>query len=59
MAFLMVEDESVIREAAQRCIDAAADGGGYILSGTDAGIYRPEWVEAFLVLAEVARENPY
>ncbi|MFO7919043.1 MAG: uroporphyrinogen decarboxylase family protein [Anaerolineae bacterium] len=59
MAFLMLEDEETIREAAQRCIDAAAEGGGYILSGTDAGIYRPAWVEAFLTLSDVARENPY
>ena len=59
MAFLMVEDEETIREAAQQCIDAAAEGGGYILSGTDAGIYRPKWVKAFLILGEVARENPY
>ncbi|MFP3895286.1 MAG: uroporphyrinogen decarboxylase family protein [Anaerolineales bacterium] len=59
MAFLMIEDEKTIRKAAQRCIDAAAEGGGYILSGTDAGIYRPAWIKAFLVLSEVAQENPY
>lgn len=57
MAFLMVEDEQAVREAAKHCIQAAARGGGYILSGTDAGIYRPEWVQAFLVLSDVARAN--
>ena len=55
MAFLALAPEEEVREAAQDCLAQAAAGGGYILSGTDAGIYSPEWVKSFLVMAEVAR----
>ena len=47
------------RAAAEGCLAQAAEGGGYILSGTDAGIYRPEWVASFLVMGEVARGYRY
>ena len=59
MAFLALASEEEVRSAAQDCIEQAAEGGGYILSGTDAGIYSPEWVESFLVMAQVARNYMY
>ena len=55
MAFLALAPADEVRRAAEDCLAQAAEGGGYILSGTDAGIYRPEWVASFLVMAEVAR----
>ena len=54
MAFLALASQEEVREAAQDCLAQAAAGGGYILSGTDAGMYSPEWVQSFLVMAEVA-----
>ena len=51
--------KDVVRAAAEDCIAQAAEGGGYILSGTDAGIYSSHWVESFLVMAEVARTHTY
>jgi hypothetical protein len=59
MAFLTLASVDEVRGAAWNCLAQAAEGGGYILSGTDAGIYRPEWVDSFLVMAEVAREHRY
>lgn len=59
MAFLAQATEAEVREAARDCIRQAAEGGGYILSGTDAGIYSPEWVRSMLVMAEVAAEHTY
>jgi hypothetical protein len=59
MAFLALATADEVRAAARDCLEQAAAGGGYILSGTDAGIYRPEWVQSFLVMAEVAREYRY
>jgi len=59
MAFLALASEDEVRAAAEDCIAQAAKGGGYILSGTDANIYSPEWVRNFLVMAEVAEEHPY
>jgi uroporphyrinogen decarboxylase len=59
MAFLTLAQADEVRAAAEDCLAQAAAGGGYILSGTDAGIYRPEWVASFLVMAEVAREYRY
>ena len=59
MAFLAMEGEETVRAAAVDAIGQAAAGGGYILSGTDAGIYSPAWVQSFMVMAEVAREHPY
>jgi hypothetical protein len=59
MAFLALASPDEVRAAAEDCLAQAAEGGGYILSGTDAGIYRPEWVESFLVMAEVARGCRY
>jgi hypothetical protein len=41
------------------CIAQAATSGGYILSGTDAGIYAPQRVQSFLLMAEVARTHAY
>jgi uroporphyrinogen decarboxylase len=59
MAYLALEPADAVRAAAEDCIAQAAAGGGYILSGTDAGIYSSRWVESFLVMAEVAREHGY
>jgi hypothetical protein len=59
MAFLSLSTAEEVRAAAEDCLAQAAEGGGYILSGTDAGIYRPEWVRSFLVMAEVARGYRY
>jgi hypothetical protein len=59
MAFLTLATAGEVRSAAEECLAQAAEGGGYILSGTDAGIYRPEWVASFLVMAEVARKYRY
>jgi uroporphyrinogen decarboxylase len=59
MAFLALASREEVRAAAQDCIAQAAEGGGYILSGTDAGIYSPEWVQSFLVMAEVAASHCY
>jgi len=59
MAFLALALEGQVREAAKGCVEQAAEGGGYILSGTDAGIYSPEWVQSFLVMAQVAEEYAY
>jgi uroporphyrinogen decarboxylase len=59
MAFLALERAERVRAAAEDAIWQAAAGGGYILSGTDAGIYSPQWVQSFLVMAEVAREHAY
>jgi hypothetical protein len=59
MAYLALEPADVVRMAAEECIAQAAAGGGYILSGTDAGIYSSHWVESFLVMAQVARGHPY
>ena len=59
MAFLTLSTADEVRAAAADCLAQAAAGGGYILSGTDAGIYRPEWVQSFLVMGEVAREVRY
>ena len=58
MAFLAVAPERKVRAAAEHCIEQAATGGGYILSGTDAGIYSPAWFKSFMVMAEVARGPP-
>jgi uroporphyrinogen decarboxylase len=57
MAFLALEPEETVRAAAEDCIAQAAGGGGYILSGTDAGVYSPQWVRSFLTMAEIAREH--
>jgi hypothetical protein len=59
MAYLALVSAGEVRAAAKDCIAQAAAGGGYILSGTDAGIYTPEWVQSFLVMADVAREHVY
>jgi hypothetical protein len=59
MAYLALVSADEVRAAAEDCIAQAAKRGGYILSGTDAGIYTPEWVQSFLVMAEVAREHVY
>ena len=59
MAFLALASVEEARAAAQACVDEAAAGGGLILSGTDAGVYSPEWVANFLVLAEVAAAYRY
>ena len=59
MAFLALATEEEVREATRDCIAQAAEGGGYILSGTDAGVYSPEWVKSFLVMADVAAEYTY
>jgi len=58
MAFLAIEPLEDVRAAALDALHQAAADGGYILSGTDAGIYSPEWVKAFLVMAEVAKAYP-
>jgi len=59
MAFLAQAGPAEVRAAAGACIAQAAAGGGYILSGTDAGIYTPEWVARFLLMAEVAQMHLY
>ena len=59
MAFLTLASEEEVRSAAEDCLAQAAEGGGYILSGTDAGIYRPEWVQSFMVMAQVAQGYRY
>jgi uroporphyrinogen decarboxylase len=59
MAFLALATPQEVRVAAEDAIQQAAEGGGFILSGTDADIYSPQWVESFLIMAEVAREHPY
>lgn len=59
MAFLAQALPGEVRAAAEDCIAQAASGGGYILSGTDAGIYDPRWVQSFLVMADVARAHGY
>jgi hypothetical protein len=59
MAFLAQALPGEVRAAAKDCIAQAASGGGYILSGTDAGIYDPRWVQSFLVMADVARAHGY
>jgi hypothetical protein len=59
LAFLAQAGPEAVRAAAGACIAQAAAGGGYILSGTDAGIYSPQWVERFLLMAEVAQRHPY
>jgi hypothetical protein len=59
LAFLAQVGPDEVRAAAGACIAQAAAGGGYILSGTDAGIYSPQWVERFLLMAEVAQMHPY
>jgi len=48
-----------IEEKAISCIKDAAEGGGYILSGTEAGIYRPKWVENFLIISEISKKYRY
>ena len=59
MAFLFSASEAEVRAAAQDAIAQAAAGGGYILSGTDAGVYNPHWLESFMVMAQVARDHVY
>lgn len=59
MAFLAQASPQEVRAAAEACIAQAAAGGGYILSGTDAGIYTPHWVQSFLLLAEAAAQHRY
>lgn len=59
MAFLALASEDEVRMATAECVSQAAAGGGYILSGTDATIYSPHWVQSFLVMAELAREYEY
>ncbi len=59
MAFLALASEEEVRAAAEGCVEQAAEGGGYILSGTDAGIYSPEWVQSFLTMAQVAEHYAY
>jgi hypothetical protein len=59
LAFLAQAGPEAVRAAAGACIAQAAAGGGYILSGTDAGIYSPQWVKRFLLMAEVAQRHPY
>jgi uroporphyrinogen decarboxylase len=59
MAFLALEPRETVRAAAEACIAQAAEGGGYILSGTDAGVYTPEWVKSFLTMAEIAKGHRY
>ena len=59
MAFLFSATEAEVRAAAVDVIGQAAAGGGYILSGTDAGIYSPEWYQSFLILADVAAQHTY
>ena len=54
MAFLALASATEVRAAADDCVRQAAAGGGYILSGTDAGVYSPQWVASFLILAEIA-----
>ena len=59
MAFLAHASKDEVRQLAEDAVAQAAAGGGYILSGTDAGIYSPEWVQSFLLMAEVARGHSY
>jgi uroporphyrinogen decarboxylase len=59
MAFLAQAPPQEVRAAAEACIARAAANGGYILSGTDAGIYTPRWVQRFLLMAEVAKQHRY
>ena len=59
MAFLAQAGPAEVQAAAGACIAQAAAGGGYILSGTDAGIYTPQWAKRFLLMAEVAGMHPY
>lgn len=59
MAFLALASEAEVRAAAEDAIQQAAAGGGYILSGTDANVYHPHWVENFLVMAEIAAQHTY
>jgi len=59
MAFIAQASPEEISEAAEDAIAQAAEGGGYMLSGTDAGVYHPRWVHNFLVMARVARAHPY
>lgn len=59
MALIARASEEKVRKLAISCIKDAKQGGGYILSGTDATIYRPKWIENFLVMAKAAKEHPY
>jgi uroporphyrinogen decarboxylase len=59
MAFLALASDMEVRTAAEDCIRQAAENGGYILSGTDANVYSPEWVKRFLTMAQVARQHTY
>jgi uroporphyrinogen decarboxylase len=59
MAFLSLASESETLSVADDAIRQAADGGGFILSGTDAGIYNPRWVQNFLTAAGVAAKHTY
>lgn len=59
MAFLALASKAEVRAAARACIDQAAASGGYILSGTDADVYDPRWVQNFLVAAQVAEAHRY
>lgn len=59
MAFLTLASEDDVRAAAEDAIGQAAGGGGFILSGTDAGIYAPQWVTSFLVMADICRAHTY
>ena len=59
MAFLALVSEQEVREAARDCVRQAAEGGRYILSGTDATIYDPRWAQNFMVMAQVARDYVY
>ncbi len=59
MAFLALASPDEVRVAAQDAIAQAAEGGGFILSGTDAGIYSDRWLLNMLLMADVAREHRY
>ncbi len=59
MAFLAQASPQEVRAAAEACILQASAGGGYILSGTDAGIYTPHWVESCMLMAEVTEQHSY
>ena len=48
-----------VRAAAEDAIAQAGAGGGFVLSGTDAGVYDPHWFESFMVMADVARNSSY
>jgi len=57
MLILSTADKNEVERLSKDCIRAAGYGGGYILGGTASGLFNPQTMDNFLVMAEVCKKH--